>query len=262
MAPLKIYQTIFNEFIKKVKLPVTYILFLVICFMMYYPEHSFSSVDSNTSTLKLINLLFAIFSIVYGNLWITLGTMITAEIAIYLLFRFDFFNREIFQNKSYTGDGLIEEWNAVSAKNRIGNIISKICLQYYVYYLLLYGLKNNFYSLRDKVLSDYIIQFLFLINIVYFMYLIIKILFIIRIPSSQSYSSTYAFESEYLIINKNSDSSVLLCKSKFTNLYVLVDKEVKVHTPDNGPINQSSTYKIIDSSNNLSDIVYHFDCKK
>ena len=290
----------------RMNIPLTYILFLLVCFLMWKPEYvSMINIFSWLPT-NIGKIILTTSYLVYTNLIPILITLLILLFIIILITGYTPIFQKILPNEvEYTNDTTVC-WNEYSAIRRLLSIIKNLASTFFVYYLSInvlanpYNFVENFFIdgffqgdffqsqntlIESSYLSKYtlvLMNLFFWLNIIYTIYLIIKALFEIKIPTdkyslssndlilftkinsfSEKNSSGEQFETIIFKQNYRKKPIFFLARVKLTNQEFkknLYSDDYSWVTDEIPPAKRS--YHILDKSENLADIVYFFESLK
>ena len=278
---------------KTIKIPFSYLIFGVSVLLLCNTKY-IAYIDANEwLPLNIRNVVLGIVNMVYGNIGTILIVLGALFVALTLIARYtNIFSVVLPRDIEYI-DGTTTSWNEYSATRRILGIILRLMTTWWVYYFLISILFNehsyakNFFLLpqskatyenwgpiNELIETNYIsfwnlkiMNGLFGLNVVIAIAWILRALFEIKINTEISYIDRGKLN-RYIVINDfekdSGENSVMLLKTKNlrTEKYFLVEGKAESsirYQSLNGGTSQKIVYNILDSSENLSDIRYHFD---
>ncbi|MCY1714629.1 hypothetical protein [Caproiciproducens galactitolivorans] len=278
----------------RIRIPFAYIIFLVAVFIFLNPKYITLIGASNwvPSNIREIALTFA--SSLYSQIIIILLILGSIWLALTMLSRVSVFRKILPKDVDYTNNTTVS-WNEYSAIAKISHAIKQLVTTWWIYcfslnvlfgrycYTNFFDTNNGLNNLGDILNSNLkIMNCLFYLNILCAVYYILKALFEIRKPTRKVYLK-YDDLSFYHFINSfekaNSLKEVyktIILKEKYSDKqkYLLIhvqlsryglvkDKFTDELISQIEPIPEyQRTYEIMDSSENLSDIVYNFESLK
>lgn len=281
------YKELQNLIKEKIKFPFIYTIFLIDGFMLWKPKYV-SLIHANKWIPDNIQRIFlTFFNYIYSHfLWLFISLFIIILI-IYIIFSktsfFDFLPEDV-----ETTDGKTLMWNPVSAISRLINIFFLLVREYWIYWLTLNVFLNphqfttNFLNeditANPLITSSYLTKstltityVLFIVNMLITIVLILRSLFEIRVPTDRyfvlnnkldMYMEIASFEKE--VHGVYTKTMILKPKYEKKALYLLVNgdsdryKNTLVLDKTEIPYTKKSS-KIINSSTNLSEIIYQFE---
>lgn len=273
------------------RIPINYILFIILNVLIYFDEERvFSSfITSNSLIKEFLGLILHVTSKVYDNISMIFLVITIIACTIFLIFGFTPFFNLLPKDVEYV-DGYIESWNPVSAIKRLFNLIISLSTSWFIIYSLIlfivypksFSLDNK-YVVIERVGGANIINVLWSINYVVLFFLVIKSLFVIKYRSDKHYLKLSDFRhiiiSSFNVSNEYETNCTMIVKDTydFKQYYLLegqthrrvwkersisrfgVPKEQEFYWQKEAiPISKRS-YKILDKSENLSDLVYYYD---
>lgn len=284
-----------------VRIPVTYLFFVTGCLLLMNPKFLSYINMSNWIPEDLEKLILGLFNVIYNNIITIYGTLFSMKLLLLLLSEYTpLFNKILPEEVVYMDDTSLS-WNEYSAIRRITAMIIWLSTQLWVYYFIVnllfnpynfvdnFIIKGDYYRENNLISHNYltgnnliIMNILFYINVVYTVFLVLKSLFEIRAPLIKPVLTSKEFK-YYIQINsfmeKRSNGEkfeTIILKKKFRKKekFLLVNVQLSIrkyktirNTEDHRWIvddiqYSKRTYAIIDSADNLSDIVYHFEVLK
>jgi|GEM_PF-6927395 len=281
-----------NITLKRYNFPLTYVLFLGICVLLWRPKYIERIDVTKWLSDESVYLVLSVFNGVYSHLGsLLIFLSILWFIIVILIEKTSFFSIILPKQKEYRDDSTVM-WNEYSALNRIGYIFIGLISYGFIYYLLVnvlfnpYNFSKNFFNVFNSIHSNPIItsgylsqtnlvllNIVFIANVIRVIGLLTQVLFKTR--NNSDYKSLQFYD-EYFFTrinsfsekNKNNElfETVILKKMYGAPKYFLVNVQLtsnmslkENHFPEK--IEPSKRrYHILDQSENLSDIVYFFDC--
>ncbi|QLB51254.1 hypothetical protein FFV08_00275 [Streptococcus sanguinis] len=273
------------------RIPINYILFIVLNVLIYLNKDQLLSdlVISNSVLKNIFILLLEILSIFYDRILTIYIFVIIVMVLILFLFEktpvFNLLPKDIEYVNGYT-----ESWNPVSAVNRLFNLLIKLSTSWYVVYVFIlfiikpgnFSIENNYVLIR-KVSEESLINFLWNINYLVLCLIVVRSLFVIKYKDIEShlkfsnlrYNVVSEFDSsnddetiKYLIVKDTYNFKqyyLLKCETHKRELKKIKDlsfngQEVTRTYWEKGAIPISKrNYKILDKSENLSDLIYYYE---
>ena len=273
------------------RIPINYILFIVLNVLIYLDKDQLLSdlVISNSVLKNIFILLLEILSIFYDRILTIYIFVIIVMVLILFLFEktpvFNLLPKDIEYVNGYT-----ESWNPVSAVNRLFNLLIKLSTSWYVVYVFIlfiikpgnFSIENNYVLIR-KVSEESLINFLWNINYLVLCLIVVRSLFVIKYKDIEShlkfsnlrYNVVSEFDSsnddetiKYLIVKDTYNFKqyyLLKCETHKRELKKIKDlsfngQEVTRTYWEKGVIPISKrNYKILDKSENLSDLIYYYE---
>lgn len=273
------------------RIPINYILFIVLNLLIYLDKDQLLSdlVISNSVLKNIFILLLEILSIFYDRILTIYIFVIIVMVLILFLFEktpvFNLLPKDIEYVNGYT-----ESWNPVSAVNRLFNLLIKLSTSWYVVYVFIlfiikpgnFSIENNYVLIR-KVSEESLINFLWNINYLALCLIVVRSLFVIKYKDIEShlkfsnlrYNVVSEFDSsnddetiKYLIVKDTYNFKqyyLLKCETHKRELKKIKDlsfngQEVTRTYWEKGVIPISKrNYKILDKSENLSDLIYYYE---
>ena len=273
------------------RIPINYILFIVLNLLIYLDKDQLLSdlVISNSVLKNIFILLLEILSIFYDRILTIYIFVIIVMVLILFLFEktpvFNLLPKDIEYVNGYT-----ESWNPVSAVNRLFNLLIKLSTSWYVVYVFIlfiikpgnFSIENNYVLIR-KVSEESLINFLWNINYLVLCLIVVRSLFVIKYKDIEShlkfsnlrYNVVSEFDSsnddetiKYLIVKDTYNFKqyyLLKCETHKRELKKIKDlsfngQEVTRTYWEKGVIPISKrNYKILDKSENLSDLIYYYE---
>lgn len=273
------------------RIPINYILFIVLNLLIYLDKDQLLSdlVISNSVLKNIFILLLEILSIFYDRILTIYIFVIIVMVLILFLFEktpvFNLLPKDIEYVNGYT-----ESWNPVSAVNRLFNLLIKLSTSWYVVYVFIlfiikpgnFSIENNYVLIR-KVSEESLINFLWNINYLVLCLIVVQSLFVIKYKDIEShlkfsnlrYNVVSEFDSsnddetiKYLIVKDTYNFKqyyLLKCETHKRELKKIKDlsfngQEVTRTYWEKGVIPISKrNYKILDKSENLSDLIYYYE---
>ena len=273
------------------RIPINYILFIVLNLLIYLDKDQLLSdlVISNSVLKNIFILLLEILSIFYDRILTIYIFVIIVMVLILFLFEktpvFNLLPKDIEYVNGYT-----ESWNPVSAVNRLFNLLIKLSTSWYVVYVFIlfiikpgnFSIENNYVLIR-KVSEESLINFLWNINYLVLCLIVVRSLFVIKYKDIEShlkfsnlrYNVVSEFDGsnddetiKYLIVKDTYNFKqyyLLKCETHKRELKKIKDlsfngQEVTRTYWEKGVIPISKrNYKILDKSENLSDLIYYYE---
>ena len=273
------------------RIPINYILFIVLNLLIYLDKDQLLSdlVISNSVLKNIFILLLEILYIFYDRILTIYIFVIIVMVLILFLFEktpvFNLLPKDIEYVNGYT-----ESWNPVSAVNRLFNLLIKLSTSWYVVYVFIlfiikpgnFSIENNYVLIR-KVSEESLINFLWNINYLVLCLIVVRSLFVIKYKDIEShlkfsnlrYNVVSEFDSsnddetiKYLIVKDTYNFKqyyLLKCETHKRELKKIKDlsfngQEVTRTYWEKGVIPISKrNYKILDKSENLSDLIYYYE---
>lgn len=284
-----------------INIPITYTIFIIECFFLWKPEF--------LSLLKIADIipknvqlfLLEISYLIYNNIIFIIAFLIILIVIINSLWLKT--RLSIYINKIYEENDEVS-WNFYSGIRRLLDLIVKLFTSCFIYYLLINILFNNkeitlilstpiwylenldlYYFNSEIILLVYI---LFIVNIIYTIFLIIKSLFELKsdldkwkIDGDEIF--LYIVIDSFEFTNSSGEKlKIVILKDKYRkeSLFYLAEVQLskRIFIPEkenyfNDRVIEShfsieeisineQMYKIIDSSKKLSEIIYTFDFYK
>ncbi|WP_193065149.1 hypothetical protein [Oceanobacillus oncorhynchi] len=285
---------------KIVNIPFSYIIFLAATLLLWKPKY-IEIIDASRWVPDDIRfIILDLFNSIYSNLWaIQIGLLIVLIILIVLSEKhiFEF----ILPKDIFYKDDTVDSWNEFTAIGRLIRIMISLVTTCWIYYFAFNILFNehNFaqnFLLRDshKVNNELIdtkyltLPFLemmngiFWLNILFAIYFIVRAIFVLRMPSNKDFLRTNEvlwYPRLNSFQHKNSmgelfETSIYKRKSKKSSEFLLVKAQCSKYGYHSNGINKDKflnvkkipannrSYKIINHSESLSEITYHFDSLK
>ncbi|MBM7643339.1 hypothetical protein [Streptococcus loxodontisalivarius] len=272
------------------KLPIIYILFVFLNLLVYLDKGTEISrfLTTNLVLKKLIGLLLEILSIVYDNILVIYTVLFIVILVILLLFEKTPIFNSLPEDIEYIS-GYIESWNPVSAAKRLFSLIVNLSTNLFVVYIFTifiikpdkFFIENNFVVIKE-ITEETVINFLWYLNYIFLIYMVLRSLFVIKYKGDNSYLKLDSFRyneiSSFNVSNEWETNCIMIVKDtyNFKQYYLLegqthrqvwkersishfgVSKEQEFYWQKEAiPISKRS-YKILDKSENLSDIVYYY----
>ncbi|WP_438830992.1 hypothetical protein [Streptococcus pluranimalium] len=274
-----------------IRIPMLYILFIALNIFIYLEKgHKISSLLTSNFVLKnLFDLVLGSLSMIYGNyLNIVLFLFIVVGLVLLLFEKTSLFDL-LPEDVEYT-NGYTESWNPISAAKRLFSLILNLSTNLFIIYISIlfiidpdkFFIENNFIVIK-KVMGETSINFLWYLNYIIVIFMIHRSLFVIKYKADKHYlklsGSRYSVISSFNVSNEWKTICTMIVKDtyNFKQYYLLEgethrreQKEMKV--PSFGKSHEKQvywekveipiakrSYKILDKSENLSDIVYYYD---
>ena len=273
------------------RIPINYILFIVLNMLIYLDKGQLLSdlVISNSVLKNIFVLLLEILSIFYDRILTIYIFVVIVMVLILLLFEktpvFNLLPKDIEYVNGYT-----ESWNPVSAVNRLFNLLINLSTSWYVVYVFIlfiikpgnFSIENSYVIIR-KVSEESLINFLWNINYLVLCLIVVRSLFVIKYKDIESHlkfsNLRYNVVSEFDSSNDNETTKYLIAKDtyNFKQYYLLKCETHRRELKEirdlsfNGqeetrtywekeviPISKRN-YKILDKSENLSDLTYYYE---
>lgn len=273
------------------RIPINYILFIVLNILIYLDKGQLLSalVISNSVLKNIFVLLLEILSIFYDRILTIYIFVVIVMVLILLLFEktpvFNLLPKDIEYVNGYT-----ESWNPVSAVNRLFNLLINLSTSWYVVYVFIlfiikpgnFSIENSYVIIR-KVSEESLINFLWNINYLVLCLIVVRSLFVIKYKDIESHlkfsNLRYNVVSEFDSSNDNETIKYLIVKDtyNFKQYYLLKCETHRRELKEirdlsfNGqeetrtywekeviPISKRN-YKILDKSENLSDLTYYYE---
>lgn len=282
-------------------IPLTYLVFLVSCFLIWKPEYISLLNISSWVPENIKEIIFGISNLVYSNIILIMIVLIICMIGVSLLAKYtNIFEKILPKDVEYTNDTVVM-WNEYSAIRRILSIITNLIMPLFVYYFTLnvlfnpYNFIENFFKkstfqvenelinggyLTENTLS--ILNIFFGINVFYTVFLVLRALFEIRVSTNKSFLEANNLKL-YIKVNSFSEKNELdeefetiILKSKYGKRVEFLLVNVQLYKRYYKPIRYGKEcqwivdkvppgekfFNILDRGENLPDIVYHFDILK
>lgn len=282
------YKELKSIFLKKIKIPFIYILFLVDCFMLWKPEYISLINASAWVPDNLQKVLLTFFNFIYNHFLYLIIPLIIIIIIIGTIFEYTNFFRFLPKPVEMI-NGETKSWNPMSAIRKIIDFIFLLSTDYWIYWLTLNIFLNphqfitNFMNtdnatnqlIKNKFLTADTLSIhylLFFVNTAIAIVYVSKFIFEIRVPTN-IYSIQHKNLDMYIEIasfEKNGTNTMIL-KPKYNKKvqYLLVHGDSrnygissKLHVGNKEIPYSKKSSKIINSSDNLSEIIYHFEYLK
>lgn len=271
--------------IKKVKkfvestanFPLTYCIFLGTCLLLWKPKFIFLINISSWFPTNIRVIILEVLSLVYSNIILIITTLICCIIIIYLLTTHTPLFNILLPKEKLCEDDITIFWSGYLAVNKLITILVNLVTNIFVYYFTInvlfnpYNFINNFFinetapEKNNLILEGYLtvgslslLNFFFTINALITIFLLVRALFeTSTITDKHSLSSNdlllYTKVNSFL---EKSDSEILILKKNYGKKaeFLLANKQIF----NSG----KESYQILDNSDNLPDIVYHFDALK
>ncbi|MEI4367899.1 hypothetical protein V9Z29_08945 [Streptococcus suis] len=273
------------------RMSINYILFIVLNILIYLEKGQLLSdlVNSNSVLKNTLVLLLEILSIFYDRILTIYIFVFIVMFIILLLFEktpiFNLLPKDIEYVNGYT-----ESWNPVSAVNRLLKLLINLSTSWYVVYVFIlfiikpgnFSIENNHVIIRE-VSEESLVNFLWNINYLVLCLIVVRSLFVIKYKDIESHlkfsNLEYNVVSEFDSSNDTETIKYLIVKDtyNFKQYYLLkckthrrVLKEIRDLSFDDQeetrtdwekeaiPISKRN-YKILDRSENLSDLTYYYE---
>ena len=273
------------------RIPINYILFIVLNVLIYLDKDQLLSdlFISNSVLKNIFVLLLEILSIFYDRILTIYILVVIVMVLILFLFEktpvFNLLPKDIEYVNGYT-----ESWNPVSAVNRLFNLLINLSTSWYVVYVFIlfiikpgnFSIENNYVIIR-KVSEESLINFLWNINYLVLCLIVVRSLFVVKYKDIESHlkfsNLRYNVVSEFDSSNDNETIKYLIVKDtyNFKQSYLLkceTHKRELKEIRDTSFNSQEETrtywekgeipiskrnYKILDKSENLSDLTYYYE---
>lgn len=247
------------------------------------------------------NIVLDLANSIYLNIgMIFLVLVVILIILLFLTSKSETFNKILPKEKNYI-DNMTVSWNGYSGINRVVRIIVSLATVFWIYYFLINILfneynfvtnfiidKSNQLNQNQLIVSGYmtsknlgIMNFLFYLNLFITVFFIIRSLFEIRLPTTK-YSIKSDEIDSYIPLNSfqyqnysKETIEIILLKTKFKKKteFLLINVQLTKRSfedlnhenlyKDTVEIDDKKRiYKIMNYSNNLDEIIYHFDTLK
>jgi len=275
---------------KHIKIPFPYILFIVDVFLLYNTRYIDLIGMANWLPNNIKNILLGVTNELYGKVFLIMSVLLIAVLILSLLASYTSVFRYILPKDVEYIDDTTVSWNEYSAIRKVSGIIIRLGTTWWIYYFSINIFLNQHFHVEtffiskdvgeqlDNILvnSSYIsaknLEFmntLYYLNIVITIVWIVKALFEIRIPSDK-YSIKFKDLSHYIEINSfkstRNNNQIKILKTKYSKKekYLIIEGDFESGSPfsnknsDNIPMHKRA-YKILNLSENLSDIIYHFE---
>ena len=274
-----------------INISIHYIIFLISIFLVHNPSYINLINAESWVPINIQSILLGVFDLIYSNIYFVLIVLVTLFTLIYLFDKINFFNKFLPNEENFT-DGTKVSWNQISALNRIircGIILITTLWIYYFTINILFNFGNyvekfyvantdDFIGTEQYSIHSLLMQCFYYLNVFLLIYFITRSLFQIKIPINK-YILTNNDLSYYIKINHyscapstNKESRIIILKDKYMKKpnYYLVEEHTKRHNNINiNPTGRATTpllsrphiksYKVINVSKDLNEIIYHFD---
>lgn len=281
---------------KNTNVPIHYILFLIILFFVWKPKYIIILGAENWLPIPLQRFMLSFVNEVYSNIFVIITVLVIFSIILFVLSEYTPILDKLLPDKERITDNEMLSWNQVSAINKIIKIIKDLLSTYWIYYFLINIILNkhnyvvNFFkydtlSQNSLITENYITEFnfifmngIFWINVLVAIYFVVNALFQIKIPFYTSDIKGIEIDRyygrKYIMLNKfvtkgderSKEIAILKGRHEETPIFYLVIQRLQsdVSTTRNLKINSNIdvTYKVINSSVNLDEIIYHFEFLK
>lgn len=246
-----------KKFSKKFNIPLTYIVFLCSIFLSWKPKYITLIGASNWVPENVKEISLGIFDLIFSNFFKILGILSILLVIILILDKNNLFNN-IFPAPIRKVNDTETSWNQYSAIKRLFSLLINLNTRFYVFYFFL----NILFGRDEKVLPENFLvvqQPLFYLNLLLVLFYLLQALFKIRTPIEDN-----VLPAEELILyieintfKYSSKKRILILKKKSgkKEAFRLVKEDAKEES-------LGKVYVILDKSDSLSDIVYHFNALK
>lgn len=285
-----------------VNIPLTYVLFLVSCFLMWKPEYIELINVSKWVPNNIEKIILGILNLVYSHfISISVSIYLCLLLVMFLSEKTRFFNKILPKDVEYTNNTTVI-WSEYNAIKRLILIFIRMITQFWVYYFMInilfnpYKFSENFFIIKENfqynnelVINNYLTEdtlammnILFIVNALCAVYFVLRALFEIRTTTNDFYlksedmnhfikinsfieiantkemyetsilKNRFRKKSEYLLVN------VQLSERKLESFGYKREQEWVINEIPYG----KRVFEIINSADNLSDIIYHFEALK
>jgi len=280
-----------------INIPFHYIVFFFALFLMWQPQYV-KLIDATSWVPENIkNIMLNVVNLVYFNIIPIFGTLVIILVVLSLLANStNIFDKILPKDVDFNNNTTIS-WNQFSAINRVIGFSVNLATVFWIYYFLINILFNRYNYVENFLINDSnlfenelittgymtssnleIMNLLFWLNIMVSVFLVVRSLFEIKIPTRKYYIDNISF---YIQINsfhqKNGNGNkfqILIVKDKYQNkpyFYLVsvvvvmqkrefIDSDIRT-TNVTVPLHQR-VYKVLNYSRNLDEIIYHFDSLK
>lgn len=272
---------------KHIKIPFIYILFLISIFLFFNTKFIDIINASEWVPSNIKDFLLSFVNLVYSQYDILIFLLLCIIIIVDILEKTNILQK-ILPKKVELINGTTVSWDVISAIKKLCSIGFQISTSGWIIYFFINVIFNehnyvrNFFALENNISVDisYIskknsedmIGF-FILNIIILLYHISKSLFEIKITSNIYYIKKDRIDMYHIINSFNYENTlkekfqIILIKEKYAKKpkFLLAKSQITRFTYDENNNNLKDvncSYKIIDSSENLSDIIYQFDALK
>lgn len=248
----------------------------------------------------LQDIMLTLFNEVYSQIIKIISVLIILGIVLICISKHtNFFEKRLPSPVEFT-DNTTLKWNQYSAINRIGKVIFNIVSIYWIYYFSINVILNknefalNFFNVKEPLKNELIIvnyiteknllimNGVFWLNVLITIYFVITALFQIRISNKVYYIKSEEIAEDrgnkYIKLNTFvtkdnkgcTEIAILKQKNMKTPVFYLVSGQFasigqmnkSLRTKSGRALDNNISYKVINSSENLDEIIYHFEFKK
>lgn len=280
---------------RTVNIPFHYILFLIALFLMWKPNYIVMLDVKGWLPDPLYKFTLNFVNEIYSHLILIIIVLFILTIVLICLSEYtSIFNKLLPKDKKFT-DNTILSWNQYSFIRKVMKLMINLLSIFWIYYFLInitfkdiYA--SNFFNYvkpheNELITSGYITELnlslmnmLFWLNIIVTIYLVIRALFQIRTPNHKLHIEYGDFDGKLGNRYINLNMFVAKLDEKTTRIAIL--KDMHMRTPMfylvkqqfyrddfermgvNSLLNNKKHYKIINTSANLDEIIYHFEFLK
>lgn len=274
---------------ERMKIPFMYIIFSITLFLFFNTDFIEMIDISSWFPNSIEKIILTFVNLLYSKYLIIIAILLIILIVIMFITEKDVFRKLLPKDISYT-DSTTDSWNEYAAIRRVSSIIIDIYTNIWIIYFTInvlfnkYNYSKNFFLAANNPLikNNYISEnTLLIMNILLFLNIAVLIIFIIRslfrINTQSNQFGIYEddFYAYYQIndfIHKTSSGSkykTIILKDKYakTSSYYLVTAQINRSTYNENNFKlekyiHNPRYKIIDKSDSLNDIIYHFNTLK
>lgn len=279
----------------RLNIPFNYVVFLFTLLLVWQPDYIelIGAPRWVPASIKIILLDLA--NSIYSNYFLIFITSVGVLIILILLLDNTNIINKILPKDINLIDNTTISWNQYSAINRLIYIIKVLSTTWWIYYFFINTIfnennyVNNFFGFtrlnNELIVSGYmsvceltIMNVLLWINVLTTVYFVTRSLFEIKIPTKEYYIKSDNIN-YYIQLNsfqqKNSIGDkieILILKAKYRKepRYLLISVKIAqlkenlndIQTEMSSISIPNRIYKVIDSSDNLDDITYHFESLK
>ncbi|MBC1899090.1 hypothetical protein HCA68_15585 [Listeria booriae] len=284
-----------------INIPLTYLLFLGACFLLWKPRYIELINVSGWMPNNIEEIILGIFNIVYGNIATILTILFICLLLLTLLDRytpiFSFFH---YFKVEYANNTTVV-WNQYSAMRRLLAIIVSLITQFWIYYFTInvlfnpYDFAGNFFlnetppGENSLILSKYLsgsalatMNLLYVLNMLCAIYFIFRAIFEIKFTTNKSFLksddlSLYIKINNFYVTNSTNERlEMMILKREYRKKqeYLLVRAQLSQVSYRYNNYNENSqriieeipngkrSYEVLDRTDNLSDIVYYYEALK
>lgn len=294
---MKLLIEVYKNMLKRKNIPIHYIVFLIAIFLIWKQEY-ITKLDTRTWMPKPIqDIMYSLLNELYLNIvWLIVVLITLYSVTLVLIKYTPVFNR-LTSKKIELTDNTVLTMNPYSFVSRLMKLVIHLLTTFWIYYFLINVIINknnfidNFFNIKEPLQNELIISGnttetnLILMNILFYLNLIMLLFWIyISLFQLKTPKKTLFIETKKIGMSSSCNKYVKLNMFKkedgeVTEIAILKDRHseipvfylVKLNTENEKPRtkgenvvprNIDKNYEVINSSDNLNEIIYHYKSLK